>query len=137
MIVLDTHAFIWAMEDQPRLGPEARNLVNRYSEDNSFGVSAITPWEIALLVEKGRLGLNRDAGGWIEEALSHPRIRLLPIEPKIAIESVRLPGKFHLDPADRFIIATARHWDAPLLTADSAMVSYGKRGHFRVVDAQL
>lgn len=137
MIVLDTHAFIWALEDQPRLGPEARNLVNRYSEDNSFGVSAITPWEIALLVEKGRLGLNRDAGGWIEEALSHPRTRLLTIEPKIAIESVRLPGKFHSDPADRFIIATARHWDAPLLTADPAILSYGTSGHLRVIDAQL
>lgn len=137
MIVLDTHVLIWALQDQPRLGPEARNLLNRCSQDSAFGVSAITSWEIALLAEKGRLGLTRDAGVWVEEALSHPRIRLLPIEPKIALDSVRLPGKFHSDPADRFIIATSRHWDVPLLTADAAMVSYGKRGHVRVVNAQL
>lgn len=135
MIVLDTHAFIWALEDQPRLGPEARNLIRESSLDSVFGVSAITPWEIALLVEKGRLGLTRDTGDWIESALSHSNVRLLPIEPRIALDAVRLPGEFHADPADRLIVATARFWDAPLMTADTAILSYGDSGHVRVIHA--
>ncbi|MXZ71529.1 MAG: type II toxin-antitoxin system VapC family toxin [Acidobacteria bacterium] len=65
------------------------------------------------------------------------RVRLLPIEPAIAIDSVRLPGSFHADPADRLILATARYSRAPLITADSAMIEYAGGGHLRVVDASL
>ena len=136
MIVLDTHTFIWALQDEPRLGPKTRVLVAKAPPHGSLGVSAITLWEIAMLVEKGRLGLTRDVGGWVEAALALPSIRLLPLEPRIALDSVRLPGTFHADPADRLIIATARHWDAPLLTADSAILRYGNSGSVRVVDAR-
>ena len=51
------------------------------------------------------------------------------------MDSVRLPRSFHADPADRLIVATARHWDAPLLTADDAILAYGVHGHVRTVDA--
>lgn len=136
MIVLDTHAFVWALQDEPRLGATTRGLIANAPADGSLGVSAITVREIAMLVEKGRLGLTRDVGEWIEAALALPSIRLLPLEPGIALDSVRLPGTFHADPADRLIIATARHWDAPLLTADSAILSYGKGGRVRIIDAR-
>lgn len=136
MIVLDTHAFVWALQDEPRLGSKARDLVAKAQLDESLGVSAITPWEIAMLVDKGRLGLTRDVGEWVDAAIALPSMRLLPIEPEIALDAVRLPGRFHADPADRFIIATARHWDAPLLTADGAILDYGNRGHVAVIDAR-
>lgn len=136
MIVLDTHAFIWVLQDEPRLGPKARDLVVKAPADGSFGVAAITLWEIATLVDKGRLGLTRDVGEWVETALALLSVRLLPIEPGIALDSVRLPGKFHADPADRLIIATARHWDAALLTADAAILGYGISGNVRVIDAR-
>lgn len=136
MIVLDTHALIWVMEDDAKLGPDARGAVVDASRDNGVGVSAIIPWEIAMLVEKGRLRLAREVGEWIEAALAQPGIRLLPIESRIAVNSTRLPGSFHADPADRLIVATARHWKAPLMTADAAIIAYGAAGHVDAVDVR-
>ena len=135
MIVLDTHALIWVVNDDPRLGNAARTAIDDAVRTDFAWVSAITPWEIALLTEKGRLHLGREVGAWIKTALALPGIRLAPIEPEIAVDSVRLPGSFHADPADRLIVATARHWGAPILTADDAILTYGAHGHVRTLDA--
>ncbi len=88
-----------------------------------------------MLVEKGRLHLGQDVRVWIENSLVLPGIYLAPIEPVIAIDSVRLPGEFHADPADRFIIATARYYNTSLITADSAILSYSTLGNVQAVDA--
>lgn len=135
MIVLDTHALIWAVEGDGRLGASASRLIEETVQTDRLGVSAITPWEVALLVERGRLRLGRELSGWLEDVLALPGVSLVPIEPAIAIDSVRLPGDFHADPADRFIVATARHLDAPLLTADRKILTYSATGHVRTVDA--
>ena len=135
MIVLDTHALIWAVEGDRRLGATASSLIEETIQTDRLGVSAITPWEVALLVERGRLRLGRELNRWIEDVLALPGVSLVPIEPGIAIDSVRLPGDFHADPADRFIVATARHLDAPLLTADRQILAYAAAGHVRTVDA--
>ena len=135
MIVLDTHALIWAIEDERRLGADARAKITAAEQEDGIGISAITPWEIALLVEKGRLRLSREVREWIMAVLSLPAIGLLPIEPAIAIESARLPGAFHADPADRFIVATARHYGVPLLTADYAILTYAAGSHVQTIDA--
>lgn len=79
--------------------------------------------------------MAQDVGEWIDAALSAQGVDVLPIEPAIAVASVRLPGKFHADPADRLIVATARHWGAPLATADQAIAAYAEDGHLRVIDA--
>ena len=135
MIILDTHVLIWAVEGDARLGPAARTAITEAAPEEGVGISAITPWEIALLSEKGRLRLSRDVGAWIDAALGLPGVRLAPILPAIAIDSVRLPGTFHADPADRLIVATARHHSAPLLTADRAILEYGAGSHASIVDA--
>lgn len=69
---------------------------------DSLGIPAISCWEIAMLVEKGRLKLSMDVQIWIDLALRSPKILLLPLTPEIAVLSTRLPGSFHGDPADRF-----------------------------------
>ena len=135
MIVLDTHVLIWAMEDERRLGADARAAITAAEQADGIGISAITPWEIALLAQKDRLRLSREVREWIMAALALPAIALLPIEPAIASESVRLPGALHADPADRFIVATARHYGAPLLTADYAILTYAAGGHVQIIDA--
>ena len=135
MIVLDTHVLVWVMEDDAKLGSETRQTIVEAAKNNEVGVSAITPWEIALLVEKGRLRLAREVAEWLDAALAVPGVRLLPIEPRIALHSVRLPGAFHADPADRLIVATARRWSATLVTADGAIIDYAKAGHVEVVEA--
>ena len=135
MIVVDTHALIWLVDGNARLGSTARTAIEEAGRTDGIAVSAITPWEIVLLAEKGRLRLGRDAAAWIDTALDLPGVHLIPIEPAIAIDSVRLPGSLHADPADRFIVATARHCGAPLLTADGAILQYAAGGHVRVIDA--
>lgn len=135
MIVLDTHVLIWVVSDDDRLGANARTRIEETAQSDFVVISAITPWEITMLVEKGRLQLGQDVRVWIEKSLALPGIYLAPIEPAIAIDSVRLPGDFHADPADRFIIATARYYNAPLMTADSAILSYSTLGNVQAVDA--
>lgn len=136
MILIDTHVLVWITGGNPKLGPKARTILDTSDVGNVL-VSAITPWEIALLDKKGRLPLRMDVARWLEEVLGHPRIKLMPLEPVIAVESVRLPGDFHSDPADRIIVATARHFSVPLLTADEAILIYGDQGYLTAVDATV
>ena len=70
MIVLDTHALIWAVEGDERLGTTASSLIEETVRTERLG-SAITPWEVALLVKRGRLRLGREVGGWIEDVLAY------------------------------------------------------------------
>jgi PIN domain nuclease of toxin-antitoxin system len=135
VILLDTHAFVWALNDDARLGAKARGLIEATAREGRVLVSAITPWEIAMLAQKGRLSLGQDVGAWIDAALALPGIQLAPIEPAIAVGSARLPGTPPGDPADRIIIATARHAAAPLVTADREILGYAKAGHLIAVDA--
>lgn len=135
MILLDTHAFVWTVGGDRRLGPRARAAIGEAASGDGVLVSAITPWEVALLVGKGRLRLGREVGAWLEAALALPGMVLAPIEPAIAVDSTRLPGDFHADPADRLIVATSRHRGVPLLTADRAILSYAANGYLHALDA--
>ena len=136
MILLDTHVLIWSLQDAPALGPEARILLDQQVLAEGLMISAITVWEIAMLAKKSRIALGMDVMKWIEETLMLPGLILGALDPPIAIDSVMLPGDFHNDPADRIIIATARHHSLPLLTADQAILDYGAAGHVQVVDAR-
>jgi PIN domain nuclease of toxin-antitoxin system len=137
LIVVDTHVLIWTVANDPRLGRVARETIDRAARTTGVYVSAITPWEIAMLAHKGRLSLGREIHAWIEEVLNLPGIHLAPITPSIAIDSVELPGSFHADPADRLIIATSRETGAPLLTSDQAILRYAAAGHVSVGDAAV
>ena len=93
-------------------------------EHAGLGVSAISCWEVAKLVESGRLVLPSPTLEWLEQALAYPGVRLLDLSPQIAAESTSLPGEFHRDPADQIIVATARVFGCPLLTADDKVRKY-------------
>ncbi len=129
VIVLDTHVLIWALQDDPHLGKTARQIIDEMTRHSSILIAAITPWEIAMLAQKGRIALGDDVGRWISRALALPGIVLAPLEVAISVGSVRLPGDFHADPADRMIVATARFHQVPLMTADQAILAYGAKGH--------
>ena len=94
------------------------------NEDDVIGISAISCWEIAKLVEYGRLPLVADLPEWFEIALGFPGVTLLPLTPDIAIEATSLPGDFHRDPADQIIVATARLNECPLVSTDRQIVNY-------------
>ena len=94
------------------------------NEDNVIGVSAVSCWEIAKLVEYGRLPLIADLPEWFDTALGFPGVTLLPLTPEIAIEATSLPGDFHRDPADQIIVATARVNECPLVSTDRQIINY-------------
>lgn len=93
-------------------------------ESEELGVSVFSCWEVAKLVEGGRISLSFPVGEWIAKALSYPGIRLLGFSPEVAVESTQLPGVFHRDPADQIIVATARIHACPLMTLDTKIRVY-------------
>lgn len=123
MIVLDTHIWVWWVHGSDQLTQNQIRTIQS-NEDDVIGISAISCWEIAKLVELARLELSTPVEKWIEQALSYPGIRLLDLSPEISIESTRLPGEFHRDPADQIIVATARIYNCPLVTADEKIIQY-------------
>ena len=123
MIVLDTHIWVWWMHGDSRLTNQQNQWLQQY-ESQGLGVSAISCWEVAKLVEYNRLILPCAVGDWMNQALAYPGVRLLELTPEVAIESTQLPGTFHRDPADQIIVATARIHNCSLLTADAKILSY-------------
>lgn len=137
MILLDTHVVLWYFSNNTQLGRVSRDLIDRQDRINPFYVSAVSAWEIALLVKRGRMDLGKSAQSWFEEAKRLSAWRSIPLDIEIAIESAALPGEFHHDPADRFLVATARLNEFTLITADGAILEYSKSGHVKAVDAGL
>jgi len=127
-LLLDTHVLVWLLEDSARISGQTYALIEQAADQDQLFVSAITPWEIAMLVAKGRLRLARDVADWLATALALPGIHLEPLSPAIAVASTRLPWQVHPDPADRILLATARHLDATLLSADRQMLAYADQG---------
>ena len=118
MIVLDTHAWIWWASEPGTLGRVARREIDRAKR---IGVPAICCLEVATLAARGRISLDRPPLQWMGDALSLPRVDLLPLTPAVAIKAVELPANFPGDPADRLIAATAILESALLITKDERM----------------
>ncbi len=123
MIILDSHIWIWWVSENSKLAPEYKDLISSM-QPSGIGISSISCWEIALLNAKGRLVFSESVLRWLEISLSLPNTILLPLSPRIAVESNNLPGEFHRDPADRIIVATARVYNCPLITYDSKILEY-------------
>lgn len=135
-VLLDTHALVWLLQGSDRLGPKSRDLITAAAKGSaSVLIAAISVWEVSMLVAKGRLALDRDVAEWIAAALALPGLRLAPLDPQIAIDATRLPGDIHGDPADRLIVATARHHAATLVTDDQLILTYSACGHLRAQKA--
>ena len=137
LLLLDTHTLAWSINEGPKLGKGAKESIRVAGDEGRILVSAITPWEVALLVSKGRLMLGADVMDWVRDALTIPGLTLVPLEPEIAVASTRLPFEMHPDPADRILVATARHLGATLVTADKALLELAKKDYFRAMDAAI
>jgi PIN domain nuclease of toxin-antitoxin system len=124
MIVLDTHILVWWVHDPQMLSSRAVEIIEKERHDNSLLVSSISVWEIYMLVSKQRLKLHMDTDSWIERIESLSFIQFIPVDNTIAGKSVLLPEPFHSDPADRIIVATARHKGVALVTADERIRNY-------------
>lgn len=124
MIVLDTHALLWWVNDPATLSKPAKKAIDAAVAAKRVSVSCISSWEIALLVERGRIQLALDVRDWLSRCEALPFLTFIPVSNTIAVESARLPDFPHADPADRIIAATALSLGASLVTKDDKLRSY-------------
>jgi PIN domain nuclease of toxin-antitoxin system len=116
--VLDTHAWVAWLLGSSDLSAAERDSLDRLLPAHRPYVSAISLWEVAMLVDLKRLSLDLPLGDWLALA-THPRtVTVIPITPAIAAAMASLPPTFHRDPADRIIVATCLELEAPLATHD-------------------
>jgi PIN domain nuclease of toxin-antitoxin system len=121
MIVLDTHIWIWYINQNFDLLPS--HWVEQIRQANTIGVAAISCYEITLAYNKGRLTIGVPVQEWLTTSLTASGIKLLPLTPEIACRAVDL-SKIHKDPFDRLIIATALEYGAQLASVDRLFPSY-------------
>lgn len=124
MIVLDTHTLVWWVTGDATLSKKAKSVIAREQDGGEIIISAISAWEITMLVEKDRLVLSMDVSSWLATVAGIECVKFFPVDVEIANKSVVLPGQFHKDPADRMIVATARKLAVPVVTKDEKIQSY-------------
>jgi PIN domain nuclease of toxin-antitoxin system len=122
MIVLDTHAWLWWHAEPAKLSRRAREAIE---DTERILVSTVSCWELAMLVTRGRIRLDRDLKAWIGQALARERCVSAHLTEDIAIAAGTLEG-FAGDPADRIIYATASAVDARLVTRDRALRAFDR-----------
>ncbi len=132
MILLDTHALLWWQAGGERLSDAASRAIARA---DAILVSPISCWEVATLLTKGRIALDRDVYVWVRDLFGSDGVELAPLSPQVAVAAALLgTAGFHGDPADRFLYATALEHSVPLLTKDESIRSYAeKAGDLRTV----
>lgn len=124
MIVLDTHVLVWFVSSPKKLSRTAQKRINEEIKKNEILVSSISVWEIYMLIKKERIKLAMYPDTWLEKVESLPFIQFVPVDNRIASQSVDLPEPLHNDPADRIIIATALVHGAILVTSDKRILRY-------------
>ena len=125
MILLDTQAFFWSISNPEKLSAKAQKIIAGKIKDNQqLLVSAISIWEICMLVKKGRLELAMDAYAWQVKVEQLAHLQFIPVDNNIAAKSAMLPEPLHGDPADRMIVATALEYGAILITSDKQLLKY-------------
>ncbi len=127
-LLLDTHIVLWLDSGDARLRLPTRALIDRcWRDGGTIFLSAVTAWEIALLVDTGRIGLDIPVEAWIERFLGRPGIEGAPLTHRAAARSYRLHHLEHRDPADRLLVATAIELGCPLVTYDERIARFGAK----------
>lgn len=124
MIVLDTHVWVWWVSGIEELPLKVNRLIEKAMDQKAIYISSISVWEVAQLVERGRLQITLDVNNWVAKSEALPFVHFIPVDNVIALRSVQLPSPLHPDPADRIIIATALNLGFPLVTRDERLARY-------------
>jgi PIN domain nuclease of toxin-antitoxin system len=132
VILLDTHVAIWIASNTPKLGKQSRALASAALAQDQLAVSAISFWEMGLLIAKRRFK-SLDSAAELREQILRGGATELPLTGDIALRAVEL-GHLPGDPADRFIVATAIVHGATLMTADERLLKW--RHSLKRVDAE-
>jgi PIN domain nuclease of toxin-antitoxin system len=119
-LLLDTHAFVWLASDQSKLPEAAKEAI---ASSDAVYLSSATPWEIGLLVKRGRLELPLHTSEYVSSAMEQHITDEIPIDRHLAIRATELP-EIHNDPFDRVLVATAIGHDLVLVTRDEVIPTY-------------
>ena len=120
-MILDTCALLWLACGSKKL---SRSTLKEINGSSAVYVSAISGFEIALKVARGKLRLPHPPQEWFEKVIEHHGLTVLPLELKVCIAAAQL-APLHDDPCDRFIVATAKLNDLSVVTADEQFEKYG------------
>ena len=121
-LLLDTHIWAWSLLEPERLGSSAKAALAE--SENELWLSPISTWELVLLIERGRMEVDRPAAAWVREALGRIPMREAGLNHEVALRS-RMLSLPHDDPADRFLAATAVVYELTLVTADRRLIDSG------------
>ena len=122
-VVLDTHAWVWWIEGDNRLGRKTLRALDELPQSERPIVCDVSIWEIATLLALGRWNCELPFESWLEKATHSRTVTVVPITAVVGVELTRLPADLHKDPADRIIISTARTLKLPLLTLDRRILA--------------
>ncbi|HYZ25704.1 MAG TPA: type II toxin-antitoxin system VapC family toxin [Geminicoccaceae bacterium] len=128
-LLLDTHVWIWLVRGDGRISEPVRETIFQAAGAMTLFISVMSIWEVSLLADKGRLVLNQPCLEWVTAALLRSGTEPILLTPKIAVECNSLPGRFHNDPADRIIAATARAEGLTVITRDRQILDYAAQGY--------
>jgi len=120
-VLLDTHAFLWWVLEDPRLSPRALSVIAAPEYD--VLVSAVSAWEIAIKSADARLDLPEPSGRYVPDRIAANGFRELVVTVEHAVRVAGLP-LIHRDPFDRLLIAQAQVEGIPILTSDPAIARY-------------
>jgi PIN domain nuclease of toxin-antitoxin system len=121
MILLDTHAFLWFILDDPQLSAHGDRLISDRS--NTIAISPASYWEIAIKISIGKYSLPEPYDTFIEREIATNDFDILPILPKHTSTLINLPFH-HKDPFDRLLIAQAITENIPIISNDSILDKY-------------
>jgi len=117
-ILLDTHIWLWWLLGDTRLSPKEAQVLDELPPEQRPALCVISLWEVAMLVELGRVQLDLSLKDFLQRACSPETVRLIPLSADVVVEMNTLPSSFHRDPADRLIVASARVEGLALATHD-------------------
>ena len=127
-LLLDTHIALWLDSGDDHLRASTRALIDScWRNGGTIFLSAVTAWEIALLVDTGRIDLDIPIEAWVQRFLARPGIEGVALSCRAAARAYHLHRLEHRDPADRLLISTAIELGCPLVPYDDRIARFGER----------
>ena len=120
-VLLDTHVWIWWLTGQGELPAQVRAALDEAAAVAPPALSAVSLWEAQMLHRKGRLRLDLPLSSWLRQASAADVVAIVPLDVDVVLAIDALPSRFHGDPADRIIVASALSRGLPLCTYDRAI----------------